>query len=134
MHLLFFLYGLLAQPDDPARRLWTARVGRCLSSGPVAVWAADESAGLLAFACGEGERRLVVMANGGETPQRVRREGMEPVVPVFATRGAVADVPSLLVTLFEAGGVVYENEVPPRTVVVFRPAEPDDVRPGGLEE
>jgi hypothetical protein len=75
------------------------------------------------------------MANGSDEPQRVPREPpVEPLVPVFATRGDVAAVPSLLLTLYEAGGVTYSNEVPPRTAVVFRPAEPDDVRPKGLAE
>jgi cyclomaltodextrinase / maltogenic alpha-amylase / neopullulanase len=138
MRLLLLLYSLLAStvapPDDPAHRLWAERVRACLGSGVVEVLAADEAAGVLAFSCGTGDRRLVVMANGSEVPQRVRREDPEPLVPVFATRGDVAAIPSLLITLFEAGGVAYSNEVPPRTAVVFRPAAPGDVRPHGLEE
>jgi hypothetical protein len=89
----------------------------------------------VAFACGEGDRRLVVMANGDAQPRRVPRPPFAgPLVPVFATRGDVAAVPSLLITLFEEGGVAYSNEVPPHTAVVFRPAGERDVRPKGLEE
>jgi hypothetical protein len=139
MRLLFFLYGLLAGPlvpvADPAHRAWAERVHACLLRGDAEVLAADAVAGVLAFACGEGEQRLVVMANGSDAPQRLRREpSPEPLVPVFATRGDVSAVPSLLITLFEAGGTAYSNEIPARTAVVFRPAAPADVRPRGLEE
>jgi hypothetical protein len=138
MRLLLLLYGLLVgtvAPPDPAHRLWTERVGACLASGEAEVFSADEAAGVLAFACGQGDRRLVVMANGSEQPQRVSRTvRAEPLVPVFATRGDVAAIPSLLITLFETGGVAYSNEIPPRTAVVFRPAEQRDIRPKGLEE
>ncbi|MDX1418942.1 MAG: hypothetical protein R3181_03150 [Rubricoccaceae bacterium] len=139
MHLLLILYSLLAgtgtlSPDGPHGR-WAQRVSACLAAGPVDILAADEAAALLAFACGAGERRLVVMVNGGGVPQRVARTPpVEPLVPVFATRGDVATVPSLLVTLFDAGGTAYSNEVPPRTAVVFRPAAQADVRPSGVEE
>lgn len=139
MRLLLLLYGLLAgtvaTPEDPAHRLWAERVRACLGSGEAEVLAADEAAGLLAFACGKGDRRLVVMANGGASPQRVERTPpVEPLVPVFATRGEVGAIPSLLITLFEDGGATYSNEVPARTAVVFRPAAPGDVRPRGLDE
>ena len=135
MRFLLLLYSLLAgtaaSPGDAEHRLWTARVGACLASGTGEVLAADEAARLLAFACGEGNERLVVMANGSGVPQRVpRARPPEPLVPVFATRGDVGAVPSLLVTLFETGGVAYSNEVPPRTAVVFRPAAPGAPDPG----
>ena len=84
---------------------------------------------------GRGDRRLVVMANGSGAPQRVARTPpAEPLVPVYATRGDASAIPSLLITLFETGGVAYSNEIPPHTAVVFRPAEQRDVRPKGLEE
>ena len=90
--------------------------------------------GLAAFECGAGDRRLVVMANGGDAPQDVVRETAEPLVPVFASNGDPGGVASLLVTFFESGKVQYSNRIPPRSVVVFRPAGERDVRPGGVEE
>ena len=138
MSLLLFLYSLLAgtmAPADPAHQLWAERVRACLGSGTAEVLAADEAAEVLAFACGRGDRRLVVMANGSGASQRVARAApVEPLVPVFATRGDVRAIPSLLVTLFDAGGVAYSNEIPPHAAVVFRPAEQADVRPHGLHE
>lgn len=139
MRLLIFLYSLLAGAGapsaDPAYSLWDDRVRACLAAGPVEVLSVDEAAGLLAFSCGAGEQRLVVMANGSPVPQRVARAApVEPLVPVFATRGDVAAVPSLLITLFDAGGAAYSNAVPARTAVVFRPAAQADVRPKGIEE
>jgi hypothetical protein len=137
MRLLLLAFRLFAEalsPADPALGPWTDRVGACLGSGDAEVFAADEATGLVAFSCGAGDERLVVMANASAAPQRLRRETTEPLVPVFATRGDVAAVPSLLITLFEEGGVEYSNEIPARTAVVFRPARPDDVRPKGLME
>jgi hypothetical protein len=137
MYLVFLAFSLFAEalsPADPALRQWTDRVGACLGRGEAEVFAAEAAPEVLAFSCGTGDGRLVVMANASEVPQRLRRETTEPLVPVFATRGDVAAVPSLLITLFEEGGVGYSNEIPARTAVVFRPARPDDVRPRGLVE
>jgi hypothetical protein len=138
MRLLRFVLSVLAHTlpssGDPQLQQWTARVGACLQGGAVEVLVADERAAVLAFACGAGDDQLVVMANGSDAPQRVRRAEATPLVPLYATNADVAAIPSLLITLFEAGGVVYSNEIPARTAVVFRPAEAADVRPRGLEE
>ena len=119
-------------PLDASGSIWAYRVGGCLAQSTPTVWSAD--ADLLAFACGEGERRLVVMANGSAVPQDVVRETTEPLVPVFASDGDPAAIASLLITLFDAGGVQYSNRIPPRTVVVFRSAAEQDVRPAGVAE
>lgn len=119
-------------PLDAEASLWAERVGACLSAEASSVWAAKSD--LLAFACGAGGRRLVVMANGDGVPQDVVRVSAEPLVPVYASNGDVAAVPSLLLTLYDSGGVRYSNRIPPRTVVVFRPAAERDVRPGRVDE
>jgi hypothetical protein len=55
-------------------------------------------------------------------------------VPVFVSRGDLADIPSLVATFHDDGTTTYRNPVPPRTAVVFRRVRPEDVRPGGLVE
>ena len=135
MHLLPFIFSALAGVFSGGEaQPWAGRVADCLRQGPVEVLAADAPNGVVAVACGLGGDRLVVMANGSDGPQRVSRAEATPLVPLYATNADPAVVPSLLVTLFEAGGVAYSNEIPPRTAVVFRPAEPADVRPRGLDE
>lgn len=139
MHALLAVLGFLASFSDagpdagPDAGRWAAHVAACVQAD-LDVWTVDREAGLAAFACGKGDRRLVVMANASDAPRRVPRTGGTPLVPVYVTGGDEAAVPSLLITLFEAGGVVYSNEVPARTAVVFRPADYADVRPRGLDE
>jgi hypothetical protein len=135
MHVLLVVLGLLAAGTAPASDLgrWADRVADCVRTD-LAVWTADAEAGLVAFACGAGDRRLVVMANAGDAPQRVMRADRAPLVPVYSTDGDPGAIPSLLVTLFDAGGVAFSNAIPAHTAVVFRPAEQADVRPRGLHE
>ena len=39
-----------------------------------------------------------------------------------------------LVAQFDDEGATYGLRIPPRTTVVFRPADPADIRPRGLDE
>ena len=41
---------------------------------------------------------------------------------------------AMLVAQFDDEGATYGLRIPPRTTVVFRPADPADIRPRGLDE
>lgn len=77
------------------------------------------------------------MLNRSDAVQRIRfgqRGADAPLVPIFTSRGEVADIASLNVTIPDEGSVSFSNAIPPRTVVVFRRATQADVRPYGLDE
>ncbi len=108
-----------------------------LRRGTFTLLAADSAANTLAYARRDGDEELVVMVNASDAAQRVRLPGRgadSPLVPIFASRGSLAEIPSLNITLPEAGGVVFSNEIPARTAVVFRRVREGDVRPQGVQE
>ncbi|HEX8385459.1 MAG TPA: alpha-amylase family glycosyl hydrolase, partial [Rubricoccaceae bacterium] len=108
-----------------------------LRSGDLRVLAADSAAQSVAFERALGAERRVVALNRSDRSQFLAfPEGAPrtPLVPIFASTGDVADVASLVFVLEEDGGSAVGLRLPPRTAVVFRPAEGPDVRPHGLHE
>ena len=84
----------------------------------------------------DGERRVVAL-NRSDASQflALPREGARvPLVPVFASTGDARAIPALVFVFDEASGSAVGLRLPARTAAVFRPAEPADVRPGGLHE
>lgn len=108
-----------------------------LRGGGLRVFASDSAA--QSFAVERvlgGQRRVVALNRSGESqflafPQGTART---PLVPIFASTGDVADIPSLVFMMEEDGSAAVGLRLPPRTAVVFRPAEAPDVRPNGLTE
>ena len=83
----------------------------------------------------DGERRVVAM-NVGDTEaflDLTDRLPAAPLVPMFTSRDDTERVPSLVIYV-EDDRTVYGLRVPARTTVVYRPAQPADVRPRGLDE
>jgi hypothetical protein len=108
-----------------------------LSVGQFVPLAADGPMRALAFARRFGASELIVIVNAGDSEARIElpeRVARTPLVPIFASRGDLAEIPSLLLIYPESGGTRYAHPVPARTAVVFRPAEAEDVRPNGLHE
>ncbi|HLA64049.1 MAG TPA: DUF3459 domain-containing protein [Rhodothermales bacterium] len=109
-----------------------------LDTGAFVQLAADGPARAFAFArrTGDGDE-VIVIVNAGDTEARLALpEGLArtPLVPIFASRGEVARIPSLLLIYNDAGDTGYAHPIPPRTAVVLRRAEAADVRPNGLHE
>lgn len=82
-----------------------------------------------------GERRVVALNTRDEDRFLALPGGAPPApfVAAWASSGGVDRVPGLVVSVGEAD-VLYGLRIPARTAVVFRPARPADVRPGGLDE
>jgi len=83
-----------------------------------------------------GDDRRVVAFNAGDVAAFLALPGdgvPAPLVPVFVSRDDAGRVPSL-VGFFDDDGVTYGLQVPPRTTVIYRPADPADIRPNGLHE
>ena len=83
----------------------------------------------------DGDRRVVAF-NAGDTSVFLPMPGEgvpEPLVPVSVSRDDTARV-AMLVAQFDDEGATYGLRIPPRTTVVFRPADPADIRPRGLDE
>ncbi|HYE96126.1 MAG TPA: glycoside hydrolase family 13 protein [Rubricoccaceae bacterium] len=107
-----------------------------LRRGTFEVLAADAAAQTLAFARRVSGEEVVVMLNRSDEEQRIalpRRRG-SPLVPIFASRGDLSQIPSIVITFHESGEVTYTHPIPPRTAVVFRQMTDRDVRPNGLNE
>lgn len=127
-HALFDFYR-----DALALRQQNAALRR----GTFTLLAVDSAANTLAYARRDGDAEWVVMVNASDDAQRVRLPGRRPdspLVPVFASRGDLAAIPSLNVTIHDTGEVVFSNEIPARTAAVFRRVREGDVRPRGLQE
>ncbi|MEM0961336.1 MAG: alpha-amylase family glycosyl hydrolase, partial [Bacteroidota bacterium] len=133
--------GLSRDPDPVAfdailfafyqRAIAMRRSDLVLRRGDLTTLAASGRA--LAFVREHGGERRVVALNAGDTPAFLPMPGTpDPLTPVMASRPGV-DVPGLMV-IVEEDRAIYGLRVPPRTAVVYRPASPDDVRPGGLDE
>ena len=108
-----------------------------LTRGELTILAAEGD--VVAFQRQLGDDRRVIVSNRADAerflplPETGAVPG--PLTPVFASWGSVEAVPALVAVVDETRGqVVYGLRIPPRTVVVFRPVEPRDVRPGGLDE
>ena len=83
----------------------------------------------------DGDRRVVAF-NAGDTSAFLPMPGEgvpEPLVPATVSRDD-ADRVAMLVAQFDDEGATYGLRIPPRTTVVFRPADPADIRPRGLDE
>ena len=108
-----------------------------LRRGDLRVLAADSASGSFAMERTLGaERRVVALNRTDESqflPLPVESGPPTPLVPIFASSGVALNVPALVAAVEETR-VVYGLRLPPRTAVVFRPAEPLDVRPRGLDE
>ena len=86
---------------------------------------------VIAFNRADAERFLPLPDAGGEGAGAVPG----PLTPIFASSGARREIPALVAVVDEdRGEVVYGLRIPARTAVVFRPVEPRDVRPRGLDE
>ena len=116
-----------AQPPSLPFHYWAEKAAVCLVRGEASILALEEARGVLAFSCRGAGKPFAVMANIGAEPQRVdQSSALGPVVPIFATRGALAEIPSVIITLFDEGGVDYSNEIPPHTALVFVPVHPTE--------
>ncbi|PAP76569.1 glycoside hydrolase family 13 protein [Rubrivirga marina] len=82
-----------------------------------------------------GDRRVVAFNAGDESVfLELSSDAVpEPLTPVFVSRDDAGPIPSLVAALDEERAT-YGLRVPPRTTVVYRPADPTDVRPRGLDE
>ena len=108
-----------------------------LRRGSLCVLAADSAARSVAFErVLNGERRVVALNRSDQSQFLAFPPGAPrtPLVPIFASTGDVADIASLVFVLEENGDSAVGLRLPPRTAVVFRPAEALDVRPNGLTE
>jgi glycosidase len=108
-----------------------------LRRGNMQVLAADDASRTFAFSRTLGDELVVMLVNAGDEDSALDLtgpDGLIPLVPIFATRGDVAEVPSIVLTFHDDGTTTYRNPVPARTAVVFRRARQEDVRPGGLVE
>ena len=127
-HALFAFY----------QRAITLRTGDAvLRHGSLRVLAADSAAQSVAFERTLGGQRRVVALNRSDRSQFLAFPASaprEPLVPIFASTGALADVPSLVFVLAEDGTSTVGLRLPARTAVIFRPAGGPDVRPNGLHE
>jgi glycosidase len=98
--------------------------------GDLDVLVADDRQNALAFARKHEGQELVVAMNRGDEPARLAMpnddEGARRLVPVFASTGDVADIPSVVITLEEGRAPKHEIAVPAHTAVVYRrlPTEP----------
>ena len=110
------------------------RADAVLRRGDLAVLATGDRA--VAFERQLGGARRVVALNAGDQDAflQLSSDGVPaPLVPVFASRGDVAHVPSLI-ALVDDDETLYGLRVPARTTVVYQPAAAGDVRPRGLDE
>ena len=105
-----------------------------LRRGGLSVLAADSVA--VAFERTVGDDRRVVAFNRADEDRFLALPSASapaPLVPVLASSGGLEAVPGLVAGVGDVD-VVYGLRVPARTTVVFRPAQPADVRPRGLDE
>ena len=106
-----------------------------LQRGDQRFLASDDSAGTLAFERTLGDDRLIVVLNRSDEAQIASLPGETgPLVPIFASRGDVRDIPALIQLLYEDGRTEIGYRVPARTLVVYRPVTDGDIRPRGLDE
>ncbi len=83
----------------------------------------------------DGDRRVVAV-NVGDTSAFLPIPGdgvPAPLVPVAVSRDDAGRIAGLVAQLDDEEAT-YGLRIPPRTTVVFRPADPADVRPRGLDE
>ncbi len=136
--------GLTRDPDPVAfdhdlfafyrRAIALRQSDAVLRRGELATLAARGRA--VAFERALGGDRRVVAFNAGDTSVflPIPGEGVPaPLVPVFVSRDDAGRVASLVAQL-DDDRATYGLRIPPRTTVVFRPADPADVRPKGLDE
>ncbi|HIL57574.1 MAG TPA: alpha-amylase [Rhodothermales bacterium] len=96
---------------------------------------ADSAAGTLAFERTLGAERLIVALNRSDETRLVGLPGETgPLVPIFASRGDVGEIPALVRVLYDNGRTEVGYRVPARTLVVYRPVRDEDIRPKGLDE
>ena len=129
-----FLGDAPAVPDSAAARAAALRLSDPVFGGERA--ALQGGGAVVAYEWTLGGDRRVVAANPGETPAFVALGGEgvpPPFVPVFVSRADAGPVPAL-VALVGDEGAVYGLRVPARTTVAYRPADPAEVRPRGLDE
>ena len=108
-----------------------------LRHGTLRTLAADSAAQSVAFERTLGGQRRVVALNRSDQSQFLAFPAgtpREPLVPIFASSGGLAEIPSLVFVLEENGDSGVGLRLPPRTAVVFRTADGPDVRPNGLHE
>ncbi|OZC01589.1 glycoside hydrolase family 13 protein [Rubricoccus marinus] len=95
----------------------------------------DDSTGTLAFERTLGTQRLIVALNRSDASQLIGIPGETgPLVPIFASRGAVRDIPALVQVIYEDDRTELGYRVPARSLVVYRPVRDADIRPRGLDE
>ena len=98
--------------------------------GDFAVLVADDQQNALAFARRHEGQEIVVALNRGDAEARLQVPDdagtARRLVPVFASSGDVAAIPSVVLTLEGGQPVKHEIAVPARTAVVYRrlPTEP----------
>ena len=118
--LFRFYQGALALREKFPALVW----------GDLDVLVADDRQNALAFARRYRGAELVVALNRGDAEARLAMpddaEGARRLVPIFASTGDVAAIPSVVLTLEGAALVKHEIAVPARTAVVYRrlPTEP----------
>ncbi|MEL6770821.1 MAG: glycoside hydrolase family 13 protein [Bacteroidota bacterium] len=113
-----------------------------LRHGGFSVLHADSTTNTLAFqrlhtTAVDGEedtQELVIAFNRSDARQKIALPGLgdaeiHPLVPIFASRGDLADIPSLTITLDESGRPpAFALDVPARTAVVYRRLSGEDYR------
>ena len=113
-----------------------------LPPGGFSVLHADSTTNTLAFqrlhtTAVDGEEdteELVIAFNRSDTRQKIALPGLgdaeiHPLVPIFASRGDLAVIPSLTITLDESGRPpAFALDVPARTAVVYRRLQDEDYR------
>ncbi|MEM8560018.1 MAG: glycoside hydrolase family 13 protein [Bacteroidota bacterium] len=112
-----------------------------LRRGDFTVLAADSTSNTLVFQrllpSEDGEEELVVAFNRSDARQKIelpdlRRSEVHPLVPIFASRGDLAAIPSLTITMTDAmagtgtSGLSFALDVPARTAVVYRRLTDED--------
>ncbi|MEL7361982.1 MAG: alpha-amylase family glycosyl hydrolase, partial [Bacteroidota bacterium] len=113
-----------------------------LRHGGFSVLHADSTANTLAFqrlhtTAVDGEedtQELVIAFNRSNARQKIALPGLgdaeiHPLVPIFASRGDLTEIPSLTITLDESGRPpAFALDVPARTAVVYRRLSGEDYR------
>ena len=118
--LFAFYQGALALREKLPALVW----------GSLDVLVADDRQNALVFARRHEGQEIVVALNRGDADARLAvpsdEEGARRLVPVFASSGDVAEIPSVVLTLEDGRPVKHEIAVPARTAVVYRrlPTEP----------
>ena len=123
--------------DFYRRAIALRRGDAVLQRGSLRLLAAVDDAETVVFERALGGERRVVAVNRSDASQFValpEHRGFAPMVPLFASTAPAERLPGLNVVILDDGSTTVGVRVPPRTTVIYRPADGDDVRPHGLDE